>query len=335
LSFPSFNQSLKIQLSDLANTNNNVFISICIPVYKRTEFLNRLLGSIEIQIYRNFEVIISDDSPDETVGLFCKNYSGNFNITYFKNTNSLGTPENWNEAIRHAKGDWIKLMHDDDWFASPSSLSEFVTAIENHSSAEFLFSAYSNYYFDESRYKEFHVSKWWMKELLKNPSVLFSRNVVGAPSVTVCKKSLAIYYDRNLKWLVDIDFYIRVFSKTKPVYIDKVLINIGIGKEQVTQDCFRQRPIEIPENFYLLKKVGMSQLRNILVYDAWWRLMRNLEIKNQDEIFQAGYAGDVHIAIKNMIKFQSIIPSPILRSGIFSKALMFMSYTFNFYKIKK
>jgi glycosyltransferase involved in cell wall biosynthesis len=316
------------------DTNNNVFISICIPVYKRTEFLKRLLDSINIQVYKNFEVIVTDDSPDENVRIFCAQYKSSFEIRYIKNSSSLGTPENWNEAMRNAKGERIKLMHDDDWFASESALSEFVQAITNNPSVEFLFSAYSNYYFDHSTYKAFHVTNWWMKKLLQNPAVLFSRNVIGAPSVVMQKKSIEEYYDRNIKWLVDIDFYIRVLSKTKPVYIDKVLVHIGIGKEQVTQDCFRQRPIEIPENFYLLNKVGIKQLRSLIIYDAWWRLMRNLEIRNENEIRESGYSGTIPVIIKNTITFQKSIPLSILKIGAFSKTLMFICYILNFSKIE-
>ena len=47
---------------------------------------------------------------------------------YYKNIKVLGTPENWNESIRKAKGAWIKLMHDDDWFANENSLQKFYEA---------------------------------------------------------------------------------------------------------------------------------------------------------------------------------------------------------------
>ena len=51
------------------------FFSICIPAYKNTDYLKRLLDSISIQTFRDFEVIITDDSPDETVSTFINNYN--------------------------------------------------------------------------------------------------------------------------------------------------------------------------------------------------------------------------------------------------------------------
>src|SRR5882757_943515 len=109
-----------------------VFISICIPAYKRVSFLKRLLDSIERQTYRRFEVVVTDDSPDNEVSDLCRTHPLSALIRYFKNEKKLGTPENWNESIRRASGEWIKLMHDDDWFLDPTALTIFVTAVAKH-----------------------------------------------------------------------------------------------------------------------------------------------------------------------------------------------------------
>ncbi len=129
--------------------NNPIFLTICIPAYKRTEYLKRLLDSISNQEFRYFEVIVTDDSFDDTVQRLCSDYNENFAIQYFKNITTLGTPENWNESIRHAKGEWIKIMHDDDWFTNRNSLAEFANAIRKYPHANFLFSAFENQYLDE------------------------------------------------------------------------------------------------------------------------------------------------------------------------------------------
>jgi glycosyltransferase involved in cell wall biosynthesis len=120
---------------------NSKFISICIPAYKRTHFLKRLLLSIEHQSYTNYEVIISDDSNDDSVEELLKEFNGKFEIKYFKNEKALGTPANWNHAISKATGEWIKLIHDDDWFANEHSLEKFALSTNNN---KFIFSAYCN-----------------------------------------------------------------------------------------------------------------------------------------------------------------------------------------------
>jgi glycosyltransferase involved in cell wall biosynthesis len=306
--------------------NNPVFFSICIPAYKRTEYLKRLLDSISIQEFRHFEVIVTDDSSDDTVQKLCTEYNEKFAIQYFKNIPNLGTPENWNESIRYAKGDWIKIMHDDDWFSDKNSLSEFANAIRKNPNVDFLFSAFENQYLDELRSKIIRANPFRLSQLFHNPSTLLSSNVIGPPSVTAYKRDLEQHYDKKLKWLVDIDFYIRILQGSKAIYLNKTLIQVGLGKEQVTQDCFRQRIIEIPENFYLLNKIGIRQLRNILIYDAWWRLIRNLEIKDLLEIRESGYSGPIHEIIVRIVKRQQKIPNSLLKIGLYSKCLMFLQF---------
>ncbi|MBS1935656.1 MAG: glycosyltransferase family 2 protein [Bacteroidetes bacterium] len=301
-------------------------ISICIPAYKRTEFLKRLLDSVAIQTFKNFEVIVTDDSPGNEVENLCNFYKENFSIFYYRNTQQLGTPENWNESIRKAKGQWIKLMHDDDWFSAKNSLQYFVDAINNNPASSFFFSAYRNIYLDENKEEPVFINSFRYKMIRKNPVTLFAKNVIGPPSVVIHKNDKQIYYDKNFKWLVDFEFYIRYLKNTKPVYISKELVNVGLGSLQVTSAVFRVRTVEVPENLRLLEKIGVYQLRNIIVYDAYWRFLRNLNVKSEEDIYSSGYSQPVPDIIKMMITFQHKTPAAFLRIGIFSKFFMLLSF---------
>jgi glycosyltransferase involved in cell wall biosynthesis len=302
------------------------FLSICIPAYKRAEFLTTLLNSIAIQTYRDFEVIITDDSPDNSVKDLCLQYQQTLPLQYFRNPTALGTPENWNEAIRQANGKWIKLIHDDDWLANEHSLQQFVDAIHNNPGATFFFCAYRNNWLQSGRKQDVHIQPFRYKQLLQQPATLFSSNVIGPPSVVLHANDKQVFYDKTVKWVVDIDFYIRYFKTVRPVYIPDILINVGMGEYQVTQDCFRKREVEVPENFYLLNKVGIATLKNMLVYDAWWRLMRNLEITREEEIRTAGYSGPIHRVLLSMIRWQKRMPRAALNNGLCSKITMFVHF---------
>ena len=77
------------------------FISICIPAYQRTAFLKRLLDSIKIQTYSNYEVVITDDSPDfdvkelveKVIGSNEYVLSGRLEIDYLNEKYQLSLPE--------------------------------------------------------------------------------------------------------------------------------------------------------------------------------------------------------------------------------------------------
>jgi glycosyltransferase involved in cell wall biosynthesis len=305
--------------------SNRVAISICIPAYKNATFLKRLLDSIAMQTFRNFEVIITDDSPEDEVQQLCKTYEATLPISYFKNAVNLNTPENWNEALRRANGKWIKLIHDDDWFSSEYSLQEFANATEQNPGCDFFFSAYTNVYEAENRVQKMSLTPFW-KKAMKNPSVLLADNVIGPPSVTLHRNTKNNFYDRSMKYIVDIDFYIRYLESHDWFFIDKPLINVGINSAQVTKYTFGVAEVHLKEALQLLNKTGGKHLKNILVFDAWWRLIRNFSIKNKEDIQSTGFTGEIPEVISAIISFQQKIPGSLLKIGPFSKAMMSVCY---------
>jgi glycosyltransferase involved in cell wall biosynthesis len=294
-------------------------ISICIPAYKRADFLKRLLDSIVIQQYRDFEVIVTDDSPDNQVKLLCDSYQRSFNLHYFKNPTALGTPENWNEAVRKASAPWIKIMHDDDWFADPHSLRQFANATT--SDASFIYSAFNNVKGSEKTL--ITPEKWRVRLLQKNPISILSRNIIGPPSTTLYRKN-DISFDNKMKWLVDMDFYIRYLATAKAIFINQPLINIGIHDTQVTVSSQLNPEVEIPEHLRLIEKLGSKAFDNLPFYDAIWRFIRNLDISNPAQL--ETYSPQVPPQIIKMIDTQNRVGRSALRIGPLSKFFMFFSW---------
>lgn len=305
------------------------FISICIPAFKRTDFLKRLLDSIAIQTYTNFEVIVTDDSPSNEVKELCAQYEHDFTLYYYKNPQNLNTPENWNEGIRRATGTWIKIMHDDDWFSRPDSLAKYAAAVQDNPKKTFFFSAYTNIYEGTERIQEMRLKPFWHKSLLKTPQILIADNVIGPPSVTMHKNDQQTWYDRNMKYVVDIDFYIRSLKNATPVYIDEPLVNVGINPAQVTKYTFGVPEVHLKESLLLLEKNGSSHLKNIIVFDGWWRLIRNFSVKNAEQLRSFGYYGPVPEIILSIIQFQNKVPAAWLKKGLISKSLMAGCYLLN------
>lgn len=285
-----------------------------------------------MQSFRDFEVVITDDSNDSTVSDFIEKYKEKFPIIYQKNPIALGTPENWNESMRKAKGTWIKLMHDDDWFADENALQMFDEATLQNPDCSFIFSAYHNVSENKGQKKKVQL-KWLGNILLKrSPLNLFKKQFIGNPSCTLIRREVDLWYDSRFKWVVDFEYYIRCLRKVKKYfYIDQALINVGINDEQVTNYTFRKPEVEIPENHLMVEKMGTAILRNIFVYDYFWRLYRNLGIKNESEI-AVFYKKDIHPLLKQMIHFQRRIPSQILSTGVFSKLLMAGNYAISLFR---
>jgi len=253
-------------------------------------------------------------------------YKNLFKLIYVRNDIALGTPANWNFAISKANGDWIKLMHNDDWFAKKSSLEVFAAAALGNN-ANFIFSGFSEIKNDTIK-KEYIISAVEKKLLKRTALNLFKKNFIGPPSTTLIKNDHVNWYDTKVKWVVDFEFYIRCLKQTVFFSINEPLINIGIHDDQVTKHVFGKPEIEIPENIYLLNKIGVKSLDNIFVYDYYWRLFRNLSIRTIKEVSSISNTDELPSEIIRMLIFQFKIPLPVLRIGLFSKCFMMLAKMF-------
>jgi len=302
-------------------------VSICIPAYNRVHFLIRLLDSISIQTYKNYEVIITDDSTNDEVLNVLELYKNNFPIKYYKNTPALGTPRNWMAGIQKAAGEWIKIIHDDDWFVDENSLEEFMNATKN--GTRFIFSGRNDYYEKNGKYVRQVITQAQFEKIHANPFLLLATNPLGPPSTVMFHKSVTEYYDPGLIWATDIEYYIRILLKERATFIDKPLINMSYNDTQVTNYAFNNPVVRIPELFVLIDRYGMKSTRNIIVYDAWWRHLRNLGIRAQKDIFRYKADAEIPVIIQNMINHQALIPKAALRNGLISKAAMSLSFILN------
>jgi len=231
-------------------------ISICIPVYNQTKFLEKTLKSIQEQTFSEYQIVITDDSTNSDVLNLISRFDFKEKLIYVRNSERLGSPKNWNKCISIATGTYIKIMHHDDWFTNSDSLQLLYSTITAENT-NFIFSdakvIMANSY-SETTYKP-GLEK--IKLLRKNLNVLFYGNFIGAPSMTLYRRDSEIIFDHNLKWLVDVDFYIRYLRKHPGFsYTERTLLTIVSDADHtVTAICEDDKEILIYENFYLYSKL--------------------------------------------------------------------------------
>ncbi|MCD2422200.1 glycosyltransferase [Niabella pedocola] len=302
-------------------------ISICVPAYESAGLVQRLLDSIALQTFKDYEVIITDDSRSNAIETLSDTYHSSIQqLSYFKNTIPLGSPANWNKAIGKARGQWIKLMHHDDFFTTPDALTIFAQKATDAQSGNFIFCKYISRSADTETTHP--VTSLELRLLGKSPVNLFKRNFIGPPSTTLIRNNVTDWYDERVKWVVDFEFYIRYLARETFTYIPESLIGIGVHEAQITSEVFRQKETEIPENFYLLKKLGTGILDNIYAYDYYWRSFRNLKIRTNADLVPYVDIATLPESMLRLMKFQFAIPLSLLKIGPLSKSLMFLSYCF-------
>ena len=93
--------------------NTTPWISFCVATHKRPEILAKTLRSIQQQTIENFEVIVSDNDPEQSSRSVVDEI-GDSRIHYFCNNENVGMVRNFNVALAHAKGSYVVLLADDD-----------------------------------------------------------------------------------------------------------------------------------------------------------------------------------------------------------------------------
>ncbi len=261
-------------------------VSICIPAYKQVEFLRETLRSVEAQDFTDYEIIVTDDSPDESVYELLSEFSFGQKLRYERNSPALGSPQNWNKALRLAQGDYIKILHHDDHFIRRDALGLFVKLLDSNPDADFGFCATLVNHVD-SGIKRIHCATTQQLDALKNdPASLFLGNCIGAPSTTICRRTASLEYDTRMKWLVDVDYYFRMLSQNNVfAFTSEALISTPTNAvHQVTEVCRDDIQIELGEAMLLFQRFTPEQRENPLVKRGWMNLFRRFKIRKLSKL---------------------------------------------------
>jgi len=313
---------------------NNPLVSVCIPVYDQEKYVKRLLDSIVMQDYKNIEVIVSDDSPHHEIENLCHQYEDKLSLRYFKHLPSLKTPKNWNFALDQALGDYIMLMHQDDFFAKETSVSTYLKAFKENKNVQFVFSRNTPLYDNGATLPGFKRNKRIANNLKKNVDYLVNMYVIGPPSNVMITKAVTTRYDERFIWLVDVDYSVRTIdSGIGTFYIDEHLVTIGMHPEQTTVFCYENPEVMLKENILYAQKRPANVFKKMWVFDYFWRLIRNHKVKSVEDIIRTGvHPEEIITPIKDIINAQKTYSYKTLRTGLFSKILMFKTFMQNKHK---
>ncbi len=238
-------------------------VSVCVPAYGNPEGIRRLLSSVALQRFTDYEVVVTDDSADDSVERAVRDAKIG-NLRYYRNEKRLGAAGNWNEAVRRAKGAYIKLMHHDDWFAGADSLERFVGLLDDAPRAALAFCGSWQVTLGEgndtgggerfsrgiSREQETLLRSDWRN--------LFLGNYIGAPSATIYRKN-ALEFEEKLTWVMDMEYYMRLL-RDNPDFActGEPLVCIGVSGSQLTEKCRTDGALNLFEYGFLFREFGLA-----------------------------------------------------------------------------
>lgn len=174
-------------------------------------------------IMKSLYLIISDHSKTDLILNSLQDYP---TVKYFKNNIKIGNSSaNMNNAIKHAVGEYIKIMHQDDVFFDNDTLFDINKNLMN---ASWGFVQY-NYIDEDSVITNVdRVPKY-------DTAIINAKNTIGAPSVSFFKND-DNYFDEELIWMNDCEMWYKLYQKYgDPVAVcDKRYISIRTWAKSVS-----------------------------------------------------------------------------------------------------
>ena len=186
------------------------YFSIAIPTYeyggKGVDFLEYSFEKIKIQTFKNFEVVISDHSKNSDIEDLCNRWKNIFKIKYIKNDHGRGIiSPNINVAMKNCGGKYIKILFQDDFLLGSSSLQITYDFIKSKKEINWMATSFYHSIDGINMYRPL-VPEW-------NNEIWTGKNTMGCPTGFCIKNENIILFDENLNWLMDVDFYKKMFDK--------------------------------------------------------------------------------------------------------------------------
>ncbi|MBP5616162.1 MAG: glycosyltransferase, partial [Alphaproteobacteria bacterium] len=192
-------------------------VSVLMPVYQTPEmYLREAMESILAQTYTDFEFLILDDCPEESVEDIVKSYQDS-RIRYFKNETNIGISSSRNKLIDLSRGEYLAVMDHDD-VAMPKRFEKEVTFLDEHREVGVVGTWYKTFP-DVKIKKKFVTNSQIEHQLMYGCAVLH-------PSSMIRKDVLIknnIRYEAEYTPAEDYVLWCRLIGKTKFANIPEVL----------------------------------------------------------------------------------------------------------------
>lgn len=205
-------------------------ISIAIPTYiedkRELQYLKHSFDRIKKQSFQDYEVIVSDNSSNDLVENLCEEYKNLFSVIYKKNSDHIGMSANSNVAMDLCNGEYIKILHCDDFLFSFDALKTIVTFMDN-SDKYWLVNGF-NHSYDEINFFDYRTPKY-------PEHLLIGNNLLGSPTNVTIRNQNIEYFDTNVQISMDHEWYHRLRMKYgMPLIIENVLTTSRLHSNSTT-----------------------------------------------------------------------------------------------------
>jgi len=229
-------------------------VSVCIPTYNGEKYLGEALDSVLAQTYRPLEIIISDDNSTDRSLDIVHEFEQKTDIPfYIHHHKPKGIGANWNNCVKHAHGEYIKFLFQDD-ILLPACIEKMMLLAQEDVEIGLVFckrDAISENederYFDWQK-RSGNLHKYFSSEinriqkgivLLKDDNFIsLPENKIGEPTNVLLNINVfkAVGFFRlDLKQILDAEFWYRIAKDFKIGFINETLVHFRLHEMQASK----------------------------------------------------------------------------------------------------
>jgi len=108
-------------------------VSVLLLTYNRPQFIGKAIESILAQQFQEWELLVVHDGPNQEIPVVMEEWRKRDNrILYFHREIPGNIAEASNFGLAQARGEYIAVLDDDDYWAAPDKLSKQVGFLDGH-----------------------------------------------------------------------------------------------------------------------------------------------------------------------------------------------------------
>lgn len=304
--------------------SNYPIVSVIIPNYNHSIFLEHRIESVLNQSYTDFEIIILDDKSSDNSRLIIEKYRSNPKITQivYNNINSGSTFLQWDKGIKLASGDYIWIAESDD-VADINFLKEIIPILIDNPDISVAFT--NSHLIDE--HSNLLNSDWDLDDNSTNGYDIFSGNqfcqrkmlhhnrIYNASAVVFKKDKYFKISKEYLRYKASGDyiFWIEMIRNNSLLWIHKKLNFFRQHKNKVSPNASRSGLI------YQEKFLQIPYLKNNIIFS--YRQKADLLGRGLLELLMSN---DVKKNVKLRLAYSWIIKYPLSIIYIFYSILIIL-----------
>jgi glycosyltransferase involved in cell wall biosynthesis len=239
--------------SDQAAGNGAVSVSVILPTYNRATLLSRSIGSVLVQTFEDFELIVVDDgSGDDTADVV--KAIGDPRVRYVPLGRNRGLSAARNAGLAEARGEFLAFQDsDDEWH--PEKLERQLQTFRSHPEAAVVYGDMLRRLVDGQLM--YLRSPDIVRGRLVNPATRFWQTYMLAMQPALVRRTCVReeQFDESFALFEDLDLHLRLAMKHGYVHLPEPLVTY-----HETQGLTSDGSLEFRARRQLLRKYRGSLL---------------------------------------------------------------------------